>query len=70
MIALQRKRNHGRVIQYFEAAGQDYGEWSRDFNRERRNNVIAPVLGMLLGMSRPHFSYCIVSGRKAGGCAY
>ena len=21
---------------------------------------------MLLGMSRPHFSYCIVSGRKAG----
>jgi MPBQ/MSBQ methyltransferase len=33
-------------------------------HRERRNNVIAPLLGMVLGMSRPHFSYCIVSGRK------
>lgn len=33
-------------------------------HRERRNNVIAPLLGMILGMSRPHFSYYIVSGRK------
>lgn len=33
-------------------------------HRERRNNVIAPLLGMLLGMARPYFSYCIVSGRK------
>ncbi len=36
----------------------------KTLHRERRNNVIAPVLGMLLGMCRPHFSYCIVRGRK------
>ena len=37
-----------------------------NLHRERRNNVLAPVLGMYLGMNRRHFSYCIVSGRKAG----
>lgn len=36
----------------------------KTLHRERRNNVIAPLLGMLLGMCRPHFSYCIVHGRK------
>ena len=39
----------------------------RTLHRERRNNVIAPLLGMVLGMCRPHFSYCIVSGRKPEG---
>ena len=39
----------------------------KTLHRERRNNVIAPLLGMLLGMCRPHFSYCIVSGRKPEG---
>jgi SAM-dependent methyltransferase len=38
----------------------------KSLHRERRNNVIAPVLGMFLGMNRRHFSYCIVSGRKPG----
>jgi MPBQ/MSBQ methyltransferase len=36
----------------------------RTLDRHRRNNVIAPLLGILLGMSRPHFRYCLVSGRK------
>lgn len=41
----------------------------QSLQRERRNNVVAPLLGMYLGMNRRHFSYCIVSGRKAAGCA-
>ena len=32
--------------------------------KERWNNVIAPVLGMVLGLYRKHFGYYIVSGKK------
>ena len=32
--------------------------------KERWNNVIAPVLGMALGLYRKHFGYFIISGRK------
>jgi MPBQ/MSBQ methyltransferase len=32
--------------------------------KERRNNVIAPVLGMILGLYRKHFGYYIISGKK------
>jgi len=32
--------------------------------KERWNNVIAPVLGMVLGLYRRHFGYYIISGRK------
>ena len=33
--------------------------------KERWNNVIAPVLGMFLGLYRKHFGYYIISGEKA-----
>lgn len=33
-------------------------------SRERKNNVWAPLLGMLMGLSRRHFGYYIISGRK------
>jgi SAM-dependent methyltransferase len=36
----------------------------RHLDPERRNNALAPFLGILLGMCRSHFRYCIVSGRK------
>jgi len=32
--------------------------------KERWNNVIAPVLGMILGSYRKHFGYYIISGTK------
>jgi MPBQ/MSBQ methyltransferase len=32
--------------------------------KERWNNVIAPVLGMILGLYRKHFGYYIISGVK------
>lgn len=32
--------------------------------KERWNNVYAPVLGMFMGMYRKHFGYYIISGRK------
>lgn len=45
------------------------GAWKRGelwrLDRERRNNVLGPLLGMLLGMSRSHFSYCLIQGQKA-----
>lgn len=31
---------------------------------ERKNNALAPVLGMIMGLNRRHFSYFIVSGEK------
>ncbi|MCU0446384.1 MAG: methyltransferase domain-containing protein [Microscillaceae bacterium] len=31
--------------------------------RQRRNNVIAPILGMLLGLARPYFAYYMIEGR-------
>lgn len=34
-------------------------------SRERRNNVLAPLLGLLLGLARPLFTYCIVTAEKA-----
>ena len=33
-------------------------------NRQRINNVLAPVYGMLMGLCRPHFGYYIISGEK------
>ena len=33
-------------------------------SKERRNNALGPLWGMLLGLSRKHFSYYIVSGEK------
>jgi ubiquinone/menaquinone biosynthesis C-methylase UbiE len=41
--------------------------WEKDrqpLSRERRNNVLAPVLGMAMGLSRRHFTYCIVTAEK------
>jgi ubiquinone/menaquinone biosynthesis C-methylase UbiE len=32
--------------------------------KERWNNVLAPLLGMILGLYRSHFGYYIISGRK------
>jgi hypothetical protein len=32
--------------------------------KERWNNVIAPLLGMILGLYRKHFGYYIISGTK------
>jgi MPBQ/MSBQ methyltransferase len=32
--------------------------------KERWNNVIAPLLGMILGLYRRHFGYYIISGKK------
>ncbi|MGC4102779.1 methyltransferase domain-containing protein [Ferruginibacter sp.] len=32
--------------------------------KERWNNVIAPVLGMILGLYRRHFGYYIITGKK------
>jgi MPBQ/MSBQ methyltransferase len=32
--------------------------------KERWNNVVAPVLGMILGLYRSHFGYYIISGKK------
>jgi len=37
---------------------------SLKMKKERWNNVIAPVLGMVLGLYRRHFGYYIISGRK------
>jgi MPBQ/MSBQ methyltransferase len=34
-------------------------------NRERINNVLAPIYGMVMGLSRRHFTYAIVSGTKS-----
>ena len=34
-------------------------------SKERRNNVMAPILGMLMGLSRKHFGYYIISGKKS-----
>lgn len=31
---------------------------------ERKNNALAPVLGMVMGLNRKHFSYFMVSGEK------
>ncbi|MCK6691148.1 MAG: methyltransferase domain-containing protein [Thermoanaerobaculia bacterium] len=33
-------------------------------DRERKNNALAPALGMIMGASRKHFSYYLVSGEK------
>lgn len=33
-------------------------------DRERKNNALAPVLGMIMGLCRRHFSYYLVSGEK------
>lgn len=45
--------------------------WSRWKNRataplhqERKNNVLAPWMGMLMGLARRHFSYYIITGEK------
>lgn len=34
-------------------------------SRERKNNVLAPILGMLMGLAKPWFTYCIVTAEKA-----
>ncbi len=39
------------------------GEWPR-LDQQRKNNALAPVLGMIMGASRKHFSYYIISGEK------
>jgi MPBQ/MSBQ methyltransferase len=36
----------------------------KNLDQERKNNVLAPILGMLMGLSRRHFGYYIVSGEK------
>lgn len=35
-----------------------------NLSKERKNNVLAPIFGMLMGLARPWFSYCIVSGER------
>ena len=37
---------------------------SLKLKKERWNNVIAPLLGMILGLYRKHFGYYIISGKK------
>ena len=36
----------------------------RNLDRERINNALAPALGMIMGLSRRHFGYYLVSGKK------
>ena len=33
-------------------------------SRHRRNNLIAPMASVVLGLSRKHFAYCIISAEK------
>jgi MPBQ/MSBQ methyltransferase len=33
--------------------------------KERRNNVIAPILGIILGLSYPYFGYYMIKGQKS-----
>ena len=33
-------------------------------DQERKNNALAPLLGMVMGLSRRHFGYYLVSGEK------
>jgi len=33
-------------------------------DRQRKNNALAPALGMIMGLSRRHFGYYIISGEK------
>ncbi|MCB0631047.1 MAG: methyltransferase domain-containing protein, partial [Lewinella sp.] len=35
-------------------------------DHQRRNNALAPALGMIMGLSRKHFGYYIISGEKDG----
>jgi MPBQ/MSBQ methyltransferase len=37
---------------------------SLKMNKERWNNVYAPLMGMVLGMHRKHFGYYMISGKK------
>ncbi len=39
------------------------GQWS-NLDQQRKNNALAPLLGMIMGASRKHFGYYIVSGEK------
>ncbi len=36
----------------------------KNLDQERKNNVLAPIRGMLMGLSRRHFGYYIISGEK------
>lgn len=42
--------------------------WQRNeaqkLDQERKNNALAPALGMIMGASRPHFGYYMVHGEK------
>jgi hypothetical protein len=33
-------------------------------DQSRKNNALAPVLGMIMGLSRKHFGYYLISGEK------
>ncbi|MEO1261120.1 MAG: methyltransferase domain-containing protein [Bacteroidota bacterium] len=37
---------------------------SWQLSKERRGNVVAPILGMLLGIARPYFGYYIITAQK------
>ncbi len=37
---------------------------TRHLARERKNNALAPALGMIMGLNRRHFGYYLVSGEK------
>lgn len=32
--------------------------------RERKNNALAPILGLIMGLQRKHFGYYMITGRK------
>ena len=36
----------------------------KNLHKERKNNALAPLLGMIMGLSRPHFGYYMASGEK------
>jgi len=36
----------------------------KKLDQQRKNNALAPALGMIMGASRKHFSYYFVSGEK------
>ncbi|HFA52002.1 MAG TPA: methyltransferase domain-containing protein [Bacteroidetes bacterium] len=40
------------------------GKDKSPMNQQRRNNANAPLWGMLMGLAKPYFTYCIISGEK------
>ena len=50
------------VIKFYWGLWKKGESWQ--LSKERRNNVLAPIMGILMGLARPWFTYCVVSGEK------